>query len=420
MSNSLSYWRASHPLVYISFHLMIGLALAYSMPMMNDKLALYLSLIIYASSIILLLILNEIKNIHAYAFMSISLLLIFWGMAIKWSFQNKTLFTIPYPEAKIQLCRNWVIDKVSGNISDEEAKGFALSLLLGIKAEVNKNLMNAYTQLGIIHIIAISGMHLEILFKNLTKMTQLLPRNILFLWLELWLLLLSVWTYALMALGTPSIIRATVFFSIYIIGKFVGASHFVLNVIAGGILILLLFDSHKVTHIGLQLSYAAVIGIQVLYKPMYNAITLENPLIKFLWGNCCVSLAAQITTFPILAFHFHQISGWVLVSNFIMVPLSNIILYGLGILLILPNYGSIASLWGNLIEKYIHFFNKLVTDWFTQTNTENVMIQLDYFDLILYYLIVISLYLWLHFKNTIYLLWVLSAICLQLSLKLFS
>lgn len=420
MSNPLQYWRASHPLVYISLHLLMGLALAYSIPMMNDEIALYFSLIIYSLSILLFTLLNRKKNIHTYAFMSISLLLICWGMAIKWSFQNKTLFTIPYPEGKIQLCRNWIIQKISENIRNEEAKGFALSLILGIKAEVNKNLMNAYKQLGIIHIIAISGMHLEILFKNLTSITRLLPRNRLFLWLELGLLLFSVWTYALIALGTPSIIRATVFFSIYIIGKFMGASSFNLNIIGGGIIILLLFDSHKVTHIGLQLSYAAVIGIHVLYKPIYNALELDNPIIKFLWSNCCVSLAAQITTFPILAFHFHQISRWVLVSNFILVPLSNLILYGLVILLLLPKFYAISSYWGYVIEKYILFFNGMVSDWFTQTNAENIIVPLTYLDLTLYYLFVLGLYLWLHFKNTIYLLWVLSAICLQISIKLFS
>ena len=161
-------------------------------------------------------------------------------------------------------------------------------------------------------------------------------------------------------------------------------------------------------------------GIHLFYKPIYKMLSIDNPIIKFLWSNCCISLSAQIATLPILAFHFHQIAGWVLVSNFIMVPLSNIILYGLGILLILPAQFSIASYWGSLIEKYIHFFNVLVTNWFKQTHAGNVIIQMNHFDLIIYYAILLFIYLWLYLKQSIYLIWVLGFICLYVLMKLFS
>jgi competence protein ComEC len=285
---------------------------------------------------------------------------------------------------------------------------------------MDKRLFNAYIQLGIIHIIAISGMHLEILFKNLSSITQLLPRQKVYIWIELIILLLSAWTYALIAFGSPSIIRASIFFSIYIIGKFMETPSFMLNTIAAGILLLLLFDHDKISNIGLQLSYAAVMGIHLFYKPIYKMLSIDNPIIKFLWSNCCISLSAQIATLPILAFHFHQIAGWVLVTNFIMVPLSNIILYGLGILLMLPAQFSIASYWGSLIEKYIHFFNVLVTNWFKQTQAGNVIIQMNHFDLIIYYAILLFIYLWLYLKQSIYLIWVLGFICLYVLMKLFS
>jgi competence protein ComEC len=195
---------------------------------------------------------------------------------------------------------------------------------------------------------------------------------------------------------------------------------FMLNTIAAGMLILVLFDHDKISNIGLQLSYAAVIGIHLFYKPFFNLLTIDNPIIQFLWSNCCVSLSAQIATIPILGFHFHQIAGWVLVSNFIMVPLSNIILYGLGILLILPTQFSIAAFWGNLIKKYIHFFNVFVTNWFKQTNAGNVVIQMNYFDIIIYYAVLLLLYLWLYLKQTIYFIWVFGIICLYVVMKLFS
>jgi len=420
MLNSFTYWRAKHPLVYISVHLLLGLVIANFLPRLENKIALYFSILALIISIIYLLLVTS-KHFDGDGFtIANSLVLLSWGICIKWAFQNKNNFHIPYPENAISYARQWIIEKVSTNIKNDEAKGFALAILIGIKSEMDKILINAYLQLGIIHIIAISGMHLEILFKNLSRITNLLPRQKIFLWIELLLLLLSVWTYTLIAFGSPSIIRASIFFSIYIIGKFIETPSFMLNTIAGGILILLLFDNNKISNIGLQLSYAAVIGIHLFYKPIYNVIAIDNSIIQFLWSNCCISLAAQISTFPILAFHFHQIAGWVLVSNFMMVPLSNIILYGLGILLMLPAQFSIASYWGSLIEKYILFFNEFVTNWFKQTNAGNVIIQMNHFDVIIYYTILLLIYLWLYLKQTMYLIWVLAFICLYMVMKLFS
>ena len=199
-----------------------------------------------------------------------------------------------------------------------------------------------------------------------------------------------------------------------------GTSSFMLNTIAGGILIVILFDNDKVSNIGLQLSYSAVIGIHLFYKPMYNLLVLDNPIIQFLWSNCCISLAAQVSTLPILAFHFHQVASWVLVSNFIMVPLSNLILYGLGILLMLPQSFSVAQFWGNIIEKYILFFNDLVVNWFKETNAGNRIIEMRQFDILLYYGTLLFLYLWLYLKQNSFLLWVLGCICLHEVMKLFS
>jgi competence protein ComEC len=420
MLNSFIYWRATHPLVFISAHLLLGLGIEYILPKLENQTALHWAIFALTFTIVYLLFISLKIIEKGKIAITNTLILISWGICIKWAFQNKYHFQLPYPENAILYARHWIIDKVGANILNQEAKRFALAILIGLKSEMDKILINAYLQLGIIHIIAISGMHLEILFKNLSRITQLLPRQKIFLWMELVLLLLSVWTYTLIAFSSPSIVRASIFFSIYIIGKFLETPSFMLNTIAAGILILLLFDNDKVSNIGLQLSYAAVIGIHLFYKPIYNLIAIDNPIIKFLWSNCCISLSAQIATFPILAFHFHQIAGWVLVSNFIMVPLSNFILYGLGILLILPAQLSIASNWGSLIEKYILFFNELVANWFRQTNAGNVIIQMNHFDVFIYYTIVLLIYLWLYLKQTMYFIWVLAFICLYVVLKLFS
>ena len=421
MQTSYAYWRASHPLVFISSNLLVGIIIADYLPTYTSNNAMLISFLIFVITIVFLLgiLLIPIK-INTLISLSTLAVLISWGVAIKLTAQQKQMIAIPYPTNFIEQCRNGLIGKINKTILNKEANSFALAILIGLKKEVAPGLISAYTQLGIIHIIAISGMHLDILFKNLARLTQLLPRKRMFILLELIILLLAAWIYTLMAFASPSIVRASLFFSIYIIGKFMGAASFMLNTIAGGILILLLFNLKDLNNIGLQLSYAAVIGIHLFYKPFYKSIEMQNPIIQFLWSNCCMSLAAQLTTFPILALHFHQIAGWVLVSNFIMIPLSTLILYGLGILLIMPMQLSITSIWGKVVEQYILLFNHLVQNWFNQTKAESISISMNAIQIVLYYVLLLFGYLWFYQKQPKWLIAILGLISLYILLKLFS
>jgi competence protein ComEC len=420
MQNTYVYWRAGHPLVFISFHLLAGILLTLWYGKIQNGLGPFYAILLIGGTQLLLMVLSILKKQTWLVSFFISIILFCWGIAIQWASPQLSIIQFQVPTSFILDCRNWVIEKINYTIPNKEANGFALAILLGVKMDINQSLINAYTQLGIVHIIAISGMHLDILFKNLAKITQLLPRNKLYLLIELLLLLFSVWIYTLMAFASPSIVRACIFFTIYTIGKYMGAAVFTLNVIAAGILILLLVQPNGIFHIGLQLSYAAVIGIHLFYPLLYQSMTLKNPMIQFLWSNCCVSIAAQLTTLPILALYFHQIAGWVLVSNFIMVPLSNIILYGLALLLLLPNQFSISLFWGQYIQKYIIGFNELVRGWFLYTQAETIQLKMNNTTILVYYLILLCLYLWLYFKNARYLLGILGSCILYYLIKLFS
>ena len=421
MQNKFTYWRAAHPLVFISAHLIIGVLIAnyfsYSKVNTDPRIG---PIACVGIGLISLFILIAQNRKYIFQGICVSLILISWGMAISWASKLHEQVHFDYSEYWIVYGRNLVVAKINKYIVDKEANGFSLAILLGIKSDMNKDLLNAYTQLGIVHIIAISGMHLEILFKNLKRITQLMPRHGVYLILELILLLGIVWMYTLMAFASPSIVRASLFFTIYTLGKFFGASAFMLNTIAGGILILLVFNLPGIHHIGLQLSYGAVIGIQLFYKPLYQSLPMDNPLLRFLWSNCCTSLSAQLTTFPLLAFHFHQIAGWVLVSNFIMVPLSNYILYGLGILLLLPDYFSIAHYWGKWTQTYILFFNQFVNNWYDKTGAATYSVKMYWGELTLYYIILLFVYLWLYLKQSRWLLAVLVVLTSYACLKLFS
>ena len=436
MEKSPTHFRASHPLLFISSILLAGLIFAklfvQELLILSISEATYLLLF---SLVLLQFIIarspiypNTHTTIHSYAFslskyiegLSVYLILFSWGILLFFLTKEKNLFQIPYPEAFIAYCRNAVINKINACIPSAEANAFAKSLLLGIKTDANKELLNAYKQLGIIHIVAISGMHLEIIFKNILRITSWLPRKKLLMAVELLLVLGFVWTYTLMAFASPSIVRAAVFFSIYYIGKFRGDSSFTLNVMAGGILIFLLFDIKNVENIGLQLSYAAVLGIHLFYPLLSKMMPMDNPVLVFLWNNLCISIAAQLTTLPILLYYFHQLASMVLISNFIMVPLSTLLLYALALLVITPNIMGFSTLMGLMIEKYIMGMNKAISYLEALPMNRPLLISFGLAEVILFYLALLLIYAWLYTKRSHWLLYLTGLFCCYSIIKLFS
>jgi len=436
MEKSPTHFRASHPLLFISSILLAGLIFAklfvQELLILSISEATYLLLF---SLVLLQFIIarsptypNTHANIHSYTFslskyiegFSVYLILFSWGILLFFLTKEKNLFQIPYPESFITYCRNAVVNKLNIYIPSAEANAFAKSLLLGIKTDANKELLNAYKQLGIIHIVAISGMHLEIIFKNILRITSWLPRKKLLMAVELFIVLGFVWTYTLMAFASPSIVRAAVFFSIYYIGKFRGDSSYTLNVMAGGILIFLLFDIKNVENIGLQLSYAAVLGIHLFYPLLSKMIPMDNPVLVFLWNNLCISIAAQLTTLPILLYYFHQLASMVLISNFIMVPLSTLLLYALALLVITPNIMGFSKLFGQIIEIYIMGMNKAISSLEAMPMNRPLLISFGLEQVILFYLALLLIYAWLYTKRSHWLLYLTGLFCCYSIIKLFS
>jgi competence protein ComEC len=420
MEKTPKHFKAAHPLLFISSILLAGTIFAKIFVQELLVLSISQSMYLLLFSLALLQFIIIHTNIKMIEGLAVYLILFSWGILLFFLTKEKQLFQIPYPEVFIVFCRNTVIEKINISIPSAEANAFAKSLLLGVKSNANKELLNAYKQLGIIHIVAISGMHLEIIFKNILRLTSWLPRKKILRVLELFIVLGCVWTYTFMAFASPSILRAALFFSIYYIGKFIEASSFTLNVIAGGILILLLFDTKNLENMGLQLSYAAVIGIHLFYPLLNKMMPMDNPILIFLWSNLCVSIAAQLTTLPILLYYFHQLASLVLISNFIMVPLSTLLLYALALLVITPNSMGLPKLMGQIIEKYIIGMNKAIRYLDTLPMNRPLLIKFGIVEMILFYIAILVIYAWLYTKRAHWLLYLMGLFCCYFIIKLFS
>ncbi len=419
MEKSHAHWRAAHPLIFISSALCIGYSIASQIPIPTNSFLTW-SLSTMLLSIIILLLTKHFLVSNWIQGILVLMILISWGGALYLATQKQDLLNFPYPHAIIIKARQWMILKINKSIPENDANGFAQALLMGVKTDINKDILKAYTQLGIIHIIAISGMHLDILFKNALFITHWLPRKKFWLGLELVMILSAVWIYTFIAYASPSVVRASLFFSIYFIGTFLNQPRYTLNCIAAGLFIILFFDIHSIHHIGLQLSYAAVMGIHLFYPLFDKMLPMDNIILKWMWRNMCVSFAAQLTTLPILLFHFHQLSTLVIISNFIMVPLSTLLLYALFALMLAPHQMQISAYLGNWIQHYIQWLNKGVVYFYEQAIGTPFVIQMSALQVLGYYAGLFLVYLWLYQRKAKYLIYSLVILTVFSLIKLFS
>jgi competence protein ComEC len=347
-------------------------------------------------------------------------MLLFWGALVAQYHASSSFLSEMVSAQWVIEVRQYFILKIDHAFIDPESNAFAKSLLFGTKSDMSPTLKTAYQQLGILHIIAISGMHLDILFKLLEKGTLWLPNKNWARWTKLISLLLIVWSYTLIAHAGPSVVRASLFFSTLIIGRFFYLNIFSLNTISIGILLVLLYNSQIMTGIGLQLSYAAVVGIHFFYKPLLQLLPMDNRLLQFAWSNLAISIAAQLTTLPIVLYYFHSSSSLSILGNFLFVPLSSLLLYALLVWMVLPDIELVQVVIAKGIGWYIKTMNESIRLLFQYLQIEDRHYDLGIAGLLYYYFcLFVGLY-WLLNKSPKSILLLLFGTCLYSSIKLFS
>jgi competence protein ComEC len=420
MQNKLILWRASNPIFFICCYFLIGfLAFAASKQYWP---------ILEKTTLLMLVCISCISLWIAHAFddqantlkVIPTMMLMLWGALVAQYHDSNSFLSELVSSDWIVNTRQYFLSKIDHAFVDPESNAFAKSLLFGTKSDMSPSLKTAYQQLGILHIIAISGMHLDILFKLLEKSTLWLPNKNWARWSKLITLLLIVWSYTLIAHAGPSVVRASLFFSTLLIGRFFHFNIFSLNTISIGILLVLLYNSQIITGIGLQLSYAAVVGIHFFYKPLFALLPLDNKILQVAWSNLAISIAAQLTTLPIILYYFHSSSSLSIIGNFLFVPISSLLLYALLVWMVLPNIEVFQIGIAKGIGWYIKTMNQSIRVLFQYLQIEDRHYDLGIAGVLYYYFcLFVGLY-WLLNKSPKTMLLLLLGTCLYSIIKLFS
>lgn len=278
-----------------------------------------------------------------------------------------------------------------------EASPVAQALLIGYRADLDKTLVEQYVATGVVHIIAISGMHLGMIYGVLLWLLRPLRGRPAMRWLRLLITLGIIWLFTLLTGAAPSISRAAVMFTVLALGQLYGRKVSIYNSLAGAALLLLLHNPFALWNVGFQLSFAAVLSIGVFYRPLMRSWQPRTWLLQQAWQLMAVTLAAQVLTLPLSIYHFHQFPVYFLLANVLAVPLSAVALYLLLALLAFGWWPAVAQWLGWLAGWSIVGLNKYIIWVSSLPRTTIGHIQIGWWQAALMFMLIACLaWWWLH------------------------
>ena len=205
-----------------------------------------------------------------------------------------------------------------------EAYAVLAAMTLGDKSAQSADIREVYAVSGASHVLAMSGLHIGIVYMLLTWL--MLGRS--HFWLSQVVTLSAVWAFALLTGLSPSVTRAASMISVYAVFAFRGGRTSSVNVLCFAAIVMVLADVRMLFDVSFQLSFAAVFAI-VVFMPILRSIYLpRNILLRWVWNILLLSTCAQLGVAPLIAFYFGRLSTYFLLTNMFAVPAAALIIYG--------------------------------------------------------------------------------------------
>jgi competence protein ComEC len=227
-------------------------------------------------------------------------------------------------------------------IPEQDIRAVALALLYGYDDEISKDLSNQYAVTGTLHVLAVSGMHVGLLFMVLDFFLIFMEKKNLTRIVKAIFILASIWFYSLLCGLSPSIIRAAVMISFFVISKVLNRRYNPVNTLSSAAFFMLVLNPALLFDAGFQLSFFAVLGLSLFYQSIYLWFEPKSWLSDQIWKLIAASVAAQLTTFPLSLYYFHQFPIIFPISNLLIIPLTTLAIYAGIILLVCSFFSSIT------------------------------------------------------------------------------
>lgn len=235
---------------------------------------------------------------------------------------------LSFPFQYIYTARKWGVDRLRNILRDDNHFAIAAAMILGVRNSISDELYKAYSETGSVHVLAVSGLHvgiITILFMRLFSWFS--NRSWFAKGLKLSILIMVVWSYALITGAAPAVMRAALMFTLFTIGKYAAESYNIYNILAASAVILLAYDPNLLFQASFQFSFLALLSIVYFYEEINPHVVTPYPILNRFISLGVVAIAAQVLVFPVTIYYFHKFPVYFILSGVLAVFLASFILY---------------------------------------------------------------------------------------------
>ncbi len=328
--------------------------------------------------------------------------------------------------AKIYEVRAYFLSLIKQEVPGANELAVATAIMLGYRDYVTYDVTQAYAGSGVLHVLSVSGLHVAVLYFVLSTLLGWMDRRRKLQVVKGVLVIVIMLFYAGLTGLSPPVLRSVWMFTLITIARLLDRDVSMYNVLGVSCLLLLIWDPYYIADVGFQLSYIAVAGIVYLY-PMLHGIIADtdilhtknkwidfpvNWLTRWTWGLICVSIAAQLVTFPVGLFYFHTFPNFFLLSNLLVIPLSNFVLIA-GMLLFVVGWSEkLLSIVGWVFDHLLIVLNKVVFSIDALPFSLSKGVFITGFEMILLYIVLVVLLWYLADRRAKVLIASLSLVCI--------
>lgn len=209
-----------------------------------------------------------------------------------------------------------------GPFSFEES-GLLIATLIGDKTGISQETKQQFRTAGTLHILAVSGMHVGILYLILHTLTHWLLWRNKGRWVKYILVIGCLWAFCLITGASASVLRSVWMFSLFHTGKLLYFKQNSINTLFATALVMLSVNPQLIFDLGFQLSFLAVGGILFFYPLFQHFYKHTWKPLRWIADSAAISLAAQLATAPVILSNFGSFPTWFLFNNLVAVPLSS-------------------------------------------------------------------------------------------------
>ena len=321
------------PLLRLAVCMIIGIIIAHYVVLPIPMLPILIGMVAIA------LLLWRYKMIQSLA---ILLCFLFLGMFLMQRQQTvmdnpQTISRIDRSKAYFMQQREKLLARFSENGIDGDAYAVVAAMSLGDKSALTRDLKDTYSVSGASHVLALSGLHLGIIYM---LFSLFLPRR---RWpaLSQLVIILFIWAFVFLVGMSVSVVRSAMMLTVYGLLSIGNRDKMSINALAFTAIVMLMWNPSWLFDVGFQMSFMAVLAI-LLFVPLFEDVfsaeyLMEHRWIKRIWGLVTVSCSAQLGVAPLIAFYFGRFSTYFLLTNFIVIPAAMIILWLSIVVLVFPS-----------------------------------------------------------------------------------